>query len=288
MIVLERSVDLIHPPSYKTLLSNVEVAARNCYRSHDKMTDNSAEPMIRALIKSGHESVIEMADLEFMITCDRAISHQLVRHRVGCSYAQESMRYCSYVKDNFYNSVSFIVPYDMTNELYETWRASCLAAEAAYFVLLEKGAKPETARSVLPHCTATHIVVKMNMRAIRHFLELRLDTHAQSDIRDIAYKILSLVYENYPVFVEDIVAKYIDEYIRRKNNIKYSDIFKFVSKTNVLDDNILDICKYKTFVFDEKFGVLCRENSIDPLCIEIILGNVLRGNIAVAKCGVCT
>lgn len=287
MIILERSVELINPPKYETLLSNVEMAARNCYRSHDKMTDNSAEGMIRGLIKSGHESVIEFAELEFMITCDRALMAQLTRHRL-VNFAIESQRYCAYNKDKFNNNVNFIVPYDMNNELYETWRASCLASESAYFVLLEKGAKPETARSVLPNCVATHIVCKMNMRELRHILEMRLDTHAQSDIRDIAYKMLALVYENYPVFVEDIVAKYMDEYIRRKNNIKYNDIFKFVSKTNVLDDNILDICKYKTFVFNEKFGVVCRENGIDPLCIETILDNVLRGNIAIAKCGVRT
>lgn len=208
MIILERSVELINPPKYETLLSNVEQAARNCYRSQDKITDNSAVGMIRGLIKADHSAMLEFADLEFMITCDRACANQTVRHRIGCSYAQESTRYCSYIKDNFYNSVSFIVPYDMNNELYETWRASCLAAEAAYFVLLEKGAKPETARSVLPHCLATHIVVKMNMRAIRHFLKLRLDSHAQSDIRDIAYKMLELVHEKYPVFVEDIYEQY--------------------------------------------------------------------------------
>lgn len=203
-----RQVKIINEPNYKTLLTNVELAARNCYRSHDKMKDNSAEGMIHALIKAGHDAMLEFADLEFIILCDRSTANQIVRHRIGCSYAQESMRYCSYNKDKFHNSVDFIVPYDMNNELYEIWRASCLAAEAAYFVLLEKGAKPETARSVLPHCTATHIVVKMNMRAIRHFLELRLDTHAQSDIRDIAYKMLELVHEKYPVFVEDIYEQY--------------------------------------------------------------------------------
>ena len=212
MIILERSVELINPPKYETLLSNVEQAARNCYRSHDKITDNSAEPMIRALIKSGHEGTIEFANLEFMIVCDRAISHQIVRHRIGTSYCQESMRYCSYNKDVFNNSVNFIVPHDMNNELYETWRASCLAAEAAYFVLLEKGAKPETARSVLPNCVATHIVCKMNMRELRHILEMRLDSHAQSDIRDIAYKMLELVHEKYPVFVEDIYEQYKELY----------------------------------------------------------------------------
>lgn len=207
MNILERSVELINPPKYETLLSNVEQAARNCYRSQDNITDNSAEPMIRALIKSGHFSVIEFAQLQFMIVADRSFLAQWSRHRL-MSLAVESQRYCAYNKDKFNNSVNFIVPYDMTNELYETWRASCLAAEAAYFVLLEKEAKPETARSVLPNCVATHIVCKMNMRELRHILEMRLDSHAQSDIRDIAYKMLELVHEKYPVFVEDIYEQY--------------------------------------------------------------------------------
>ena len=208
MNILERSVELINPPDYKILLSNVEQAARNCYRSQNKITDNSAVGMIRGLIKADHSAMLEFADLEFMIICDRGCANQIVRHRIGHSYAQESTRYCSYNKDVFNNSVNFIVPHDMNNELYETWRASCLASEAAYFVLLEKGAKPETARSVLPHCLATHLVMKVNIRALRHFLKLRLDFHAQSDIRDIAYKMLELVHEKYPVFVEDIYEKY--------------------------------------------------------------------------------
>lgn len=208
MNILNRSVELINPPSYETLLSNVEIAARNCYRSHDKIKEGSAEGIIRTLIKNSHTAMLEFADLEFMITCDRACANQIVRHRIGHSYAQESTRYCSYNKDKFNNSVNFVIPYDMNNELYETWRASCLTAEAAYFVLLEKGAKPEIARSVLPHCLATHLVMKVNMRALRHFLKLRLDSHAQSDIRDIAYKMLELVHEKYPVFVEDIYEQY--------------------------------------------------------------------------------
>ena len=217
MNILERNVELINPPKYETLLSNVEQAARNCYRSQDKIKDNSALGLIKGLIKAKHDAMLEFADLEFMITCDRACANQIVRHRIGHSYAQESTRYCSYNKDVFNNSVNFIIPYDMNNELYETWRASCLASEAAYFVLLEKGAKPETARSVLPHCLATHLVMKVNMRALRHFLKLRLDFHAQNDIRDIAFKMLYLVYNKYPIFVEDILETFYADYMKFNN-----------------------------------------------------------------------
>lgn len=290
MNILNRSVELINPPDYKTLLSNVEQAARNCYRSQDKITDNSAEGMIRALIKSGHEGTIEFANLEFMITCDRAISHQIVRHRIGVSYCQESMRFVNYSKDKFGNNVNFIVPCDITNDTYETWRASCLASESAYFVLLEQGAKPETARSVLPQCTATHLVMQLNMRSLRHFLELRLDTHSQSDIRDIAYKMLMIVYDKYPVFVEDLVEKYKVEFIRHKCNMKYDTPFKFSPKTYILSDNgisnktLNEICNKCIFEF-KKDGELeydktaCDKDSISTLVRGVINNLVTIGYV---------
>lgn len=207
MDILERNVDLMTNTPYEVALSIVERAGRTCYKSEDKIKDGSAKGFISGLIKSGHEGIIEFFDVTFRIICDRQTSHQIVRHRLA-NYAQTSQRYVNYSKDKWNNSIPFIVPYDMTNELYDTWRASCLASEAAYFVLLEKGAKPEVARSVLPNSTATEICMKMNMRELRHFLKLRCDSHAQNDIRDIAFKMLYLVYNKYSVFVEDIYEQY--------------------------------------------------------------------------------
>lgn len=221
MNIVERKVELLTATPYEVALNIVERAGRTCYKSEDKIKDGSAAGFIKGLIKSGHEGIIEFFDVTFKIVCDRQTSHQIVRHRLA-NYAQTSQRYVNYSNDKWGNNIPFIVPYNMTNELYDAWRASCVTAESAYFVMLEKGAKPEVARSVLPNSTATEICMKMNMRELRHFLKLRCDSHAQDDIRDIAFKMLGLVYKEYPVFVEDILETYAIDY----RNFKCKEMYE--------------------------------------------------------------
>ena len=214
-------------------------------------------------------------------------SHQIVRHRIGVSYCQESMRFVNYSKDKFGNNVNFIVPHDITNETYETWRASCLASESAYFVLLEQGAKPETARSVLPQCTATHLVMQLNMRSLRHFLELRLDTHAQSDIRDIAYKMLMIVYDKYPVFVEDLVNKYGREYMKRKFKIETGKPFKFVPKSYLITEDgntnkaLNEICNKVAFMYNKNGSIAYDKGSCSEEFLDILVRSVINNVISV-------
>jgi thymidylate synthase (FAD) len=74
----------------------IERAGRVCYKSECKITEDSAAKFIRSIVKRGHESVIEHASACFHILCDRGISHEIVRHRVGMSYSQESTRYVKY------------------------------------------------------------------------------------------------------------------------------------------------------------------------------------------------
>ena len=102
----------------------------------------------------------------------------------------------------------FSVPAGMTSEGYESWRASCLVSESAYFDLIEKGLKPEIARSVLPMCTATSIIASGNIREWRHVLDLRCDSHAQTDIRNACKELLNMLYSKYEVFFEDLYKKY--------------------------------------------------------------------------------
>lgn len=194
---------------------------------------------------------------------------------------------CSYDKDKFGNNVNFIVPCDITNDTYETWRASCLASESAYFVLLEQGAKPETARSVLPNCVATHIVCKMNMRELRHILELRLDTHAQSDIRDIAYKMLALVYDKYPVFVEDLVNKYGREYMKRKFKIETGKPFKFIPKSYLITEDgntnkaLNEICNKVAFMYNKNGSIAYDKGSCSEEFLDILVRSVINNVISI-------
>ena len=203
MNIVERKVELVSKQPYEEMIKENELAIRNCYKSEDKITDDSAERMVRMMINSGHGASIEFANVTFHIVCDRACSHQLVRHRMA-SYMQTSQRYVSYSKDKFNHSVPFIIPCNLKN--YAKWEAFCSEAEETYFDMIENGDKAEVARSVLPNCVATSIYVRMNMRELRHFLELRLSNHAQADIRDIANQMYNIVKEKYPVYVENLVV----------------------------------------------------------------------------------
>lgn len=126
----------------------------------------------------------------FHIRCDRATSHQIVRHRMS-SFSQESQRYCNYSIDKFDNNIKFIIPVDalaLDDEMegIEELKNSFELSEKAYFSLIEKGVKPETARCVLPNATATEIVMTSNLKQWDRFIALRSDKHAQIDIREIS------------------------------------------------------------------------------------------------------
>ena len=136
------------------------------------------------------------------IWCGNCIG-QLTRHRL-LSFCIESARY-----NNYKDGIKVITPADMTEAGYETWRASCIVAESAYLDLLDKGCKPETARSVLPSCLATSIVCGGNIREWRHVFELRISRHAQVDIRNVMKSLLEDFYRNYPPFFEDLAERFL-------------------------------------------------------------------------------
>ena len=89
MKIITPKAELLNAPSYSSLLALVEQAGRTCYKSEDKITVNSAEKFIAGIIKRGHEAVIEHGSLSARFTCDRGVSHEIVRHRLA-AYCQES------------------------------------------------------------------------------------------------------------------------------------------------------------------------------------------------------
>ena len=206
MLVVEPNVELVSNQSYEDMLRVNELAIRNCYRSENKISEGSAEKLVRNMVKLGHGAMLEFADVTFHIVTDRATLAQITRHRIA-SYAVESQRYCTYNRDKFGNNVRFIIPAGLDTETnFGSWKASCKIAEIEYFNLIEWGEKAETARSVLPNCVATSIYMKMNMRSLRNFLQLRLSNHAQVDIRNIANQMYEIVHEKYPVYVENLIV----------------------------------------------------------------------------------
>ena len=97
---IKADVELITPIDGAVILKRLEQCGRVCYKSEDRITDDSAEKFVADIIKRGHEAVLEHCSLTAKFIVDRGVSHEIVRHRLA-SYCQESTRYCNYGKGKF-------------------------------------------------------------------------------------------------------------------------------------------------------------------------------------------
>lgn len=201
-------------------LKHIEQVARTCYKSEDKITPDgeSAKKMVRNLIAAGHEAMIEHSTLSVKFIVDRGVSHEIVRHRIA-SFAQESTRYCNYTKDKFDNQISVInigngmrddpkmSNIDNIIEASSVWVEAMIEAEKAYNKLIELGASPQIARSVLPNSTKTEVVMTANYREWRNFFKLRTSRAAHPQIREVAIPLLNELKQKLPIIFDDIEAE---------------------------------------------------------------------------------
>lgn len=291
MKLIESSVQIIEE---KDPYKMIELAGRTCYKSEDKITENSAKEFVDRMIKLGHGAMLEHGTIYLTIDgedpnlskiqsnphtkvnlvpyevltesnytisykayittnlrvlvennlkellcyqveptehhekritakfiCDRGVSHEFVRHRVF-SFAQESTRYCDYSKDKFGNDITYIIPswLDLPEGKYSNWDndwcdvselkllypevdnlsdpANCFLqsiknAEYYYFMLINRGWKPQQARQVLPNVTKTELVMTGFESDWEHFFELRCSGAAHPDARKLADELKSLM-----------------------------------------------------------------------------------------------
>ena len=190
-------------------LKDIEKAGRTCYKSESNITDDSAKKFIENLIKRKHEAMLEHSFLSIKFICDRGVSHELVRHRLA-AFAQESTRYCNYSKDKFGNELTFIRPCFFvgdTNKM-EEWEDAMMNAEHSYMRLINDGATPQEARSVLPNSIKTEVVMSANYREWRHFFKLRAGREtgpAHPQMEEITIPLLKELKEKIPVVFDDII-----------------------------------------------------------------------------------
>lgn len=217
MNIIEPSFEVLTEIDKEKILKTVERVGRTCYKSEDKITEGSSEKFVTGIINRGHEAVIEHYNITVILTNDRGVSHEEVRHRIA-SYAQESTRYCNYSGDKFGNEITYIdirggidldpkmknLPANVVEAIYDEWVYACLDAERHYLKMIELGATPQIARSVLNNSTKTEIAITMNMREWRHFFKLRTSPASHPQMREIAIMLLNWFKENIPVFFDDI------------------------------------------------------------------------------------
>jgi thymidylate synthase (FAD) len=202
MNIVEPSIEFI--TATPNIGQIIELGARNCYKSENKIGEGTDEKLFNQIVKqSHHSSVAEHGSITLRIVTDRAMLAQITRHR-HFSFSVESQRYCNYNKNKFGNEVQFIKPIEIEvgTPVWKTWKEACTIAEGAYFTMLERGAKPEVARSVLPNCTKTEIVMTGNVRSWRQFLSLRASGHAQKDVQHLS----KLIYET---FIDNDIPSYL-------------------------------------------------------------------------------
>lgn len=220
MKIVEQSVELMGDINAEEMLWKIEAAARNCYKSEGRNEEKSREKrdaIIGSAVRRGHTSVLEHANVTFRVVCNRGVSHEWVRHRIGWSYSQESTRYCNYGHSE---GITVIWPWYLGSiddqsapsnpQNAVRWRMAMSYAEKMYLELLGHGCKPEEARGVLPNDLKTEIVCTANIVALRHFFKLRCSKAAHPQIRELALKLLELLMWS---GLEIIFQDQIDEFL---------------------------------------------------------------------------
>ena len=218
MQIVKAGYEILDTLNGEEILKKIEYIARKCYKSEDKITEGSAENMVRSLIKRGHEAMLEHFSFTVCFTVDRGVSHEIVRHRVA-SFAQESTRYCNYGSKA--GEITVIDPCylkadgeDMSlaqwGERYGAWVKACEESEKSYLIMLEDGATPEQARAVLPTSLKTEIVMTANLREWRHFFKLRavgVTGKPHPQMLEVTIPLLKELQIKIPVVFDDLVIE---------------------------------------------------------------------------------
>jgi thymidylate synthase (FAD) len=232
MKIIEQYHEILELSDLKLL----EIAGRNCYKSEDKITEDSAPKFAKMIKERKHGAILEFSNLTVRFITNRSVTHEMVRHRIGMSYAQESTRYVRYNGEmefirpvwleNEIKEVPVIIDYEEGKKLKQShngsfkcgnlevttgelwcWLSVLRQCENQYKNLLDQGWRPEQAREVLPNSTKTEIIVKGNFRSWLHFFNLRCSKKAHPQIRHLAIGLLQELEEKVPVIFNDLSFK---------------------------------------------------------------------------------
>ncbi len=201
----------------------VEISARLCYMSYGRGRRDITD-FINNLLSSKDGSVFEHVTYGFVFTgVSRSLTHELVRHRAGFAYSQRSQRYVDETE------AAFVLPPALASEDEETTRATRILEDAlktaadSYTGLVEalqdalpreqfehstdrRKAIRQAARAVLPNATETKIFVTANVRAWRHFIEMRAASYADWEIRSLALAVLEVLQKEAPLLFGDFTV----------------------------------------------------------------------------------
>jgi len=215
-------VDLLYPDEDTIRTRTRELiylAARTCYSSLtpqqiweriDEIDERKIMSVVQHVVASGHHSTLEHLSYTFGISgVSRALTHQLVRHRIGVAYDQQSQRYVRFGKGLEDLKDGFVVPPSVQKNpdaLEEYYRVLDEIGHA-YDRLVELGVPVEDARYLLPNAAKTNLVMTVNLRQLMHMSGLRLCVLAQWEIRDLFKRIRKILGGIDPIYNKLLVPK---------------------------------------------------------------------------------
>jgi thymidylate synthase (FAD) len=195
-------------------IGDIERAARTCYQSADLIALGTGEKLVRGLVEKGHWPVIEFGGCIWaQFGSNRGFTHEAVRHRL-ISAAQESTRYCNYLKEKFGSQITVCDPEDVIAlkisdpEKRARYRLKMIAswtrAEAEYMDLVADGCPAELAREVLPIGLKSELNINANLVEWRHIFKLRTSKRAHPRMREVMIPLLAEVKQKVPIIFDDL------------------------------------------------------------------------------------
>jgi len=174
----------------------------------NQMNMETADKLLKYLIKHKHWSPFEMVDVTIEIKTSRAIAAQILRHR-SFSFQEFSQRYSAVTEiedvqlgkagaTNRQSSLEVFDPEITTEKASSVINTHLKRSKILYEELLTIGVARECARMVLPLATGSTLYVKGSVRSWIHYLQIRCDEHTQLEHREIALSILDIFKVEFP------------------------------------------------------------------------------------------
>lgn len=205
----------------------IEAAGRVCYRSwspYDPSKPEATNPNVtrvrrgnkrylKNILESGHGSVLEHVQMNFVLkNVSRVLTHELVRHRVGTAFSQESLRYVRLTDLRFVMPMDIEIPVEAEAEFARVLREIEAAQEtlANIFRIDElddfhrKKKLTSAFRRAAPIGLATTVFFSANLRTIRHIIGIRAGFHAEGEIRVFADQLGEIAKKEYPNAFQDM------------------------------------------------------------------------------------
>ena len=199
----------------------IEAAGRACYRSwteglnpNVKRIRRDQQQYFTNILASGHGSVLEHANYSFVIwDVSRVLTHEIVRHRAGSAFSQESLRFVRI------NDIGFRIPESLEPlrpqivSILETLEDFQITA-ADHFGLDEEGVVFHTKKEITsalrrlaPEGLSTMIVWTANVRTLRHVIQARTDPGAEEELRYVFNLIGEIMQRETPLLFADFVVE---------------------------------------------------------------------------------